>query len=57
MTRKKAEKERKSEGRNENDRTTERKKEKNCRLGVSLQKSDFNIIIGGLEFNIFGTSS
>ena len=33
-------------------RTTERKKEKNCKLGIFGRTSDFNIIIGGLDFNI-----
>ena len=32
-------------------RTTERKKEKNCKLGVSGRTSDFNIIIGRLDLN------
>ena len=39
--------------RNENDR----KKEKNCKLGVFGRTSDFNIFIGGLDFNISSTSS
>ena len=39
---------RRNERRNENDR----KKEKNCKLGVFGTTSNFNIIIGGLDFNI-----
>ena len=43
----------------EKKRTTERKTEKICELGVFGRTSDFNIIIGGLDFNIlerrFGT--
>ena len=31
---------------------TEIKKEKNCKLGVFGRTSDFNNIIGGLDFNI-----
>ena len=34
----------------EETRATERKKEKNCKLGVFGRTSDFNIIIGGLDF-------
>ena len=49
MSRKKAEKNR-GETREET-RTTERKKEKNCKLSVFDRTSDFNIIIGGLDFN------
>ena len=35
----------------EETRTTERKKEKKCKLGVFGRTSDLNIIIGGLDFN------
>ena len=41
---------RKGETREET-KTTERKKEKNCKLGVFGRISDFKIIISGLEFN------
>ena len=41
------------ERKNENDRKKERKKERgNCKLGVFGRTSDFNIIIGGLDFSI-----
>ena len=41
-------KNRRNERRNENDR----KKKKNCKLGVFGRTSNFDIIIGGLDFNI-----
>ena len=44
---------RKTGKRREEMRTRERKTEKICELGVFGRTSDFNIIIGGLDFNIF----
>ena len=44
------EKNRRNKRRNENDR----KKEKNCKFGVFGRTSDFNVIIGGLDFNSLG---
>ena len=35
----------------EETRTTDRKKENNCKLGEFGRTSDFNIIIDGLDFN------
>ena len=43
------EEKKRNERRNENE---EKETEKNCELGVSGSTSDFNIIVGGLEFNI-----
>ena len=43
---------RKKEKRREETRTTERQKEKNCKLGVFGGKTDFNIYRGNLILNI-----
>ena len=42
---------RKKKGRDERSNENDRKKEQNCKLGVFGRTSDFNIIIGGLDFN------